>query len=290
MQPRVMLQSQLHSQRGTAITGFLVADDEMKTDVGIVTADEFETLHVLCDDAGILAMGHQRQIQVGTRLVDLMQRIHLIHKHIARGGSHEEFDAGNACGVELSEESYIVIGGTEEETVVDMACLLCPCELVVERVQCCRLRLAVGHIKEGGHATESSCTRLALYVSFLRQPRLTEVNMFVDDAWQNIAPRGVYTFVVVSTGCLLALYDFLDAVIVNDEGAPEGASLVDDGSALYLCSHYYIVSVIFLLVLPRLLSLHRSLFRPLFLLLVCGGLSHLVGCRTIRRSGLRHRL
>ena len=62
--------------------------------------------------------------------------------------------------------------------------------------------------------------------------------MLVDDARQNVAPRGVYTFVVVSTGCLLILYDFFDTVIVDDEGAPERASLIDDGSALYLCSHY----------------------------------------------------
>ena len=62
MQPRVMLQRQLHSQRGTAIAGFLVADDEMETDIGIVATDEFETLHILGDDAGVLAMGHQRQV------------------------------------------------------------------------------------------------------------------------------------------------------------------------------------------------------------------------------------
>ena len=123
--------------------------------------------------------------------------------------------------------------------------------------------------------------------------------MFVDDAGQNVAPRGVYTFVVVSTGCLLILYNVFDTVIVDDEGPFERASLVDDGKErpsltmvppCIFVLIIYIVSIIFLLTLRRLLAFDRSLFRPLFLLLVCDGLSHLVGCRTIRRSGLRHRL
>ena len=84
-----------------------------------------------------------------------MQRIHLVHKHVARRGAHEEFDTWNACRVEMPEEFHVVVGGTKEKAVVDMACPRTSFELVGKRIQCCRLRLTVGHIKEGGHSAKS---------------------------------------------------------------------------------------------------------------------------------------
>ena len=64
------------------------------------------------------------------------------------------------------------------------------------------------------------------------EPRLTEVYVVVYDARQYETPRGVYSLIVVSTGCL-SFANTLDAVSLNDNKSVERLSLVDDAAIGY---------------------------------------------------------
>ena len=66
------------------------------------------------------------------------------------------------------------------------------------------MRIRIRHIEKRGNATIGRGTALALYVCLFGQPRITEMYMLVYHAGQNETPRGIYFFIVVSTGSILA--------------------------------------------------------------------------------------
>lgn len=63
--------------------------------------------HVAVDDSGILTVRHHRQVQILSRLEDALQRLHLIHQHIAGAGAHEELDAWQWCISSWAKESTL---------------------------------------------------------------------------------------------------------------------------------------------------------------------------------------
>ena len=65
-----------------------------------------------------------------------------------------------------------------------------PTELIVEGLDGGGLRHGVGHVEEGGDATCSGSTALALDVGLVGQAGLTEMHMAVNDARQDVAAVG----------------------------------------------------------------------------------------------------
>ena len=54
-------------------------------------------------------MGHHRQIELLGCAEHTLQRLHLIHQHIASAGTHEELDARNVMHIELGKGIHIVV-------------------------------------------------------------------------------------------------------------------------------------------------------------------------------------
>ena len=54
------------------------------------------------------------------------------------------------------------------------------------------LRNAVGHVHERGDTAQYRLTALTGDGGLVRQPRLTEMNMFVNDAWKQMLPFAIY--------------------------------------------------------------------------------------------------
>ena len=100
--------------------------------------------------------------------------------------------------VQLTEQGVVVIGGTEEKTVVDMALAAGNMEFFFPIFERRRLRNSIWHVEKTRHATISCRTTFTLHVSLLRQPRLTEMHMSVDDARQDKTSSGIYMLIVVT--------------------------------------------------------------------------------------------
>lgn len=201
--------------------------------IGVVTIQPFRLLHVGVDDGGVFTMRHDGQRCCSGE--DCLQRFLTVDQHVACAAAHKQFDARNAVNIQLSEQMDIVVGGSEEETVVDMAASLAQCELLFQRLQRCGLRNSVRHIKERGDTTVGGSTALALDIGLVGKARLTEMDMGIDDARQNKTPRGIYFMVEMLMGCMGVCYDIGDAVVANDNGTLRRASFVDDRSVRYKC-------------------------------------------------------
>ena len=93
--------------------------------------------------------------------------------------------------VELWEECHVIICSPKEEAVVHMTLPCCEGELLFECLECRGLGNGVGHVEIGGHAPSCSCTALTVDVGFLRQARLTEMHMVVDDTRQHKTARSI---------------------------------------------------------------------------------------------------
>ena len=66
-------------------------------------------------------------------------------------------------------------------------------------------------------------------ICFRRQSGLTEVNVFIDYAGQDVSPIEVNRLLRRNSGLRIApLQDLLDAVVVNEHRAQELATLVDE--------------------------------------------------------------
>ena len=135
-------------------------------------------LNVAVDDGRVLAVSDDGQRCL---FEDLHQCLLPVDEHVARAAAHEELDAGQAVRVELGKQVGIVVGGSEEERVVDVALLPGQAELLVERLQGGHLRDGVGHVEERRHAPIGCRAALALDVGLGGESRFAEVHMCVDD-------------------------------------------------------------------------------------------------------------
>ena len=134
-------------------------------------------------------MGHDGQR--GGETEDAVEGLVAVDEHVTCRRAHEQLDAWHGVGVELGKEIGVVVGGAEEEGVVDVTLRSSQPLFVGERLEGGRLRLGVGHVEEGGHAASGCRTALCLDVGLVRQSGLAEVDVRVDDAGQDIAARGV---------------------------------------------------------------------------------------------------
>ena len=129
-------------------------------------------------------------------------------------------------------------------------------KLIVQRVQTGSLRHTVGHVEIGGDATSSGGTALTVDVGLVRQARLAEMYVVVDDAWQHVAARGINDFNIVSiggTGCMIVVVDPIRSLsprcnlrnrtVGNDDATFLRTSFVDDATALDECYHSFGVFV-----------------------------------------------
>ena len=77
----------------------------------------------------------------------------------------------------------VVVGGTDEEAVVDVRLACCVGILVVECLERCGLRIGVGHIEIGRDTAKCSCTAFRFDVGLLCQSGVAEVHMVVNHTW-----------------------------------------------------------------------------------------------------------
>lgn len=87
---------------------------------GVVTVLLTSAPHVLGDYRRILTVRHQWQTELGTGAEDILQRVHAVYEHVARRGTHKQLYSWYAVAVQGFEQTAVVVGGTEEKTVVDV--------------------------------------------------------------------------------------------------------------------------------------------------------------------------
>ena len=180
-------------------------------------------------------MRHNRQTG---RSENTFQRRPAIHQHISRRTAHKQFDARNTVLVELVEQCHIIIRSPKEETVVHMTLLSSQSELLLKRLQRRRLRNGIRHIEIGGHTASGRSPALTLDVSLLRQTRLTEMHMIVDDTWEYKTSRSIYDRVSRYFGIDVSCNNLLYLLIFDDDRTIESFSFVDNGSALNDGPHF----------------------------------------------------
>ena len=117
----------------------------MVSDRKIVLAFVFllEFADVVIDYRGVLAMCHQKQRRCGKELV---QRLLIVHKHVACAAAHEHFHSWHPIAVHSHYCVKVVVGGSDEEGIVDAAAVPCQGKLVLKQLNACGLRHGVGHV------------------------------------------------------------------------------------------------------------------------------------------------
>ena len=192
MQTGMIFPCQFHCQTRTLITSLLTTDFRMVNHLRIVAILFLRLRHIAVDDSRILAMGHNRQFRRGK---DLFQSLTTIYQHITRGTTHKKFDAWDTVRIEFFKKRDIVVGSAKEETVIHVTLLCSQRELLFQGHKRSGLGHRVRHIEIGSHTTGRSRTTLGIDVGLLRQSRLTEMHMIVDDAWQYKTSRSINDFI-----------------------------------------------------------------------------------------------
>ena len=98
MSPRLLCQ--FNSQTTTFVTSLYTTDFRMEFHIRIFTIFFLIGSHIAIDDVSILAMSHHRQSQILGFNKYLLQRLILIHQHIARAGTHKEFNTRNTMNIQ----------------------------------------------------------------------------------------------------------------------------------------------------------------------------------------------
>ena len=109
--------------------------------------------------------------------------------------------------VESVETSHIVVGCPKEETIVHVAFLCCQREFLIKCFEGGGLRHGIGHIEETGHTPSRSGTTLTVDICLLRQSRLTEMYMIVDDTWEYKTSRSIDDLVNNVFGTRFSFYN-----------------------------------------------------------------------------------
>ena len=138
--------------------------------------------------------------------------------------------------IQLRERLDIVVGGTIEEGVVHVTTPAGSFKLVVQGFQCSGLWLAVRHIEIARHTTGCCCPALTLYVSLLRQSRLTEMHMVVYHSRQHITTRGIDDFIKRCLGLLFG--NIYNVAVFDNNAAIENPTFIDDASTLDQYVHF----------------------------------------------------
>ena len=108
---------------------------------------------------------------------------------------------------------------------------------IFERIQCYCLRICIRHIKERGNTAISCSSTFTLYISLLSQSGLTKVHMFVNNSGQNKTPRGIYFFIVSSTGSHFSLYYSCNKIVLYNNRPLESSAFIYNYTTIKQCRH-----------------------------------------------------
>ena len=92
----------------------------------------------------VLTMGHDEFRSLGK---EFLQHLALVHKHVARAASHEEFHGRVLCGGHGQDFIKVVVGGAYEEAVVHVHALLGQSHALAPTLHGGCLRNHVGHVQ-----------------------------------------------------------------------------------------------------------------------------------------------
>ena len=143
-----------------------------------ITEHFFVVISILLDDFLTFAMGGNQHI---CSIENIQQTVGLIHQHIAGTGAHKELDTTYTVLVQIVEFGIIIVGSTEIARVVDDTFLVQQVEFLFKCIESGSQRLRVWHIHDRGDATCGSRTAFGKDIRLMRQSRITEVHMVVND-------------------------------------------------------------------------------------------------------------
>ena len=224
-------QCHLHGQTTAHDAAFRVADFCVVNHIGVIgTIALFQFLHACRDACSVFAMGHH---QHRTFPKDAFQLLTLVHQHVARAASHEQFDAGNTSGVGVPYFLDVVIGGTQKEGMVHVAVAGCVCQLFLHAFQCHRLRHHIGHVHYRGHTTCCSSCRFRVHGSLSRKPGITHVYVVINDTGEQQHSAAVHHLCPLQHGYVRTFINAGDAGVLHHQRAGKSASFIAEFGTLY---------------------------------------------------------
>ena len=222
------LSCQSNSQFCAKKTCLSIADFRVMLD-GRVWSIAFLCLrHTPIDASRVLAMCHDGERNV---LKDAPQLVVIIHEHVSCTASHEKFDGRRAVRISMENLVEVVVGGSQVESVVDVAFLCTYSVTFLQQRESGGLGNDIGHVKDSGHSSRCCSACLCLHISLGGQAWVAHVNVFVDDAWQEETSLRFHLFLSLEMD-FLVVGNAGDASLANEERANKAFSLVDDCGVL----------------------------------------------------------
>ena len=130
----------------------------------------------------------------------------------------------------------VIVGGADEEAVVDKAFLACEGFLLAEGFPCDGLWLRIGHVQHGGHAACGCRAAFRFHVGLVREAGLAEVHVCIDHAGQQEAALGINDLVGRAGGRHIAVaHHGFHMMVLDEEGAYEAFALIDYRGIFYKC-------------------------------------------------------
>ena len=157
---------------------------------------------------------------------DAIERIFLVNQKVAGGRAHEDFHAGR--GFELFEFRNfrdVVARTADEKCEIAKHAVTRAADLVGQRVFRRRQGLRVRHLENGRDAASDRGSAPRLEIFFMRQARLAEMHLGIDDPRQNMQARRVDDF---SRAGRSKVADFRNPAARNRDIADTLPVMVDD--------------------------------------------------------------
>ena len=191
---------------------------------------------VLTYDVLVFAVSHNDLICASE---DALQALLAVHKHVACATTHEKLHSTGPVTVYLWQFCIVVIGSPEVARIVYHRFLPQQFYLLLQRIQCGGLRQRVWHVHDGSHPSSSCCHTLRAYVSLVRQTRIAEMHVLVDDTWQQVASRGVNDL-GIGVGKRFTIREYLcyGTILYQDRALLLRAIVHDDG-IVYQCTFHF---------------------------------------------------
>ena len=128
-----------------------IAYFRMVDNLRVFTIQRLKLGHTLINAIGIFAMCHYQGRAITE---DVSESLFFIHQHIACAATHEELYAWYAMNVYVKDFLKIVVGGTQEEAIVNMALLCRHLVTFIKEEKGGCLRRHVRHVQ---HSCNTSC-------------------------------------------------------------------------------------------------------------------------------------
>ena len=235
MQPGAGARCELYRAGGTAVTGFGTPDDGVLPD-GHIVAELGPCRRRIGADGGLVfaVRGDEHR----ALLEDPFEYLCVVHEHVACGAAHEHLDAANGARIGEQHVVEVAVGSPHVEAVVGGTDFCGPVVLLLEEFLGQRLRHGIGHLHEGGNAAGDGCPRLRGDLCLVGQSRFAEVDLIVDEAWQQVQSGAVMDLRLaggIGDGRVWMLRQLLtngcDAVAHHQQVRRFGAAFVNEGGA-----------------------------------------------------------